>query len=156
MTELSVEPREGFAPCPICKQYSHSIGDGRITEAFNHFQSMVAHPVRGHPMGYAFDERTRDMAQVLLSAIRPEQTLSPSMRVVEALREARAIRDYLLACSAEADRQRLNLLSVGNKLTARECGSESKAYANAAAMIELEDHASYRCLASIGDEGDAG
>jgi len=62
--------------------------------------------------------------------------------------ERNAVRDYLLACAAEADRQRLNMLSGGHKLTARDCGSESKAYANAAAMIEREDHASYRAALS--------
>lgn len=58
-----------FAACPTCHQYSHSIGEDRISEAFNHFQTMYAHPVRGHPMGYIFEEKTRDMAQVLMAAI---------------------------------------------------------------------------------------
>jgi hypothetical protein len=81
------EPREGlvsegqsstrgdFAPCPLCKQYSHSIGEDRLTDAFKHFQSMYAHPVRGHPMGNNFDEKTRDAAQVLMASAR---TVSPS------------------------------------------------------------------------------
>ena len=29
---------------------------------------MIAHPVRGHPMGDAVDEQTRDAAQVLVAA----------------------------------------------------------------------------------------
>ena len=69
--------REGFAPCPTCKQYSHSIGEDKLTEAFNHFHTMYAHPVRGHPMGYWFEEKTRDMAQVLMSAVRANLTCQP-------------------------------------------------------------------------------
>lgn len=59
-----------FAPCPTCKQYSHSLGDDALADAFNHFQVMYAHPVRGHPMGHIFDEKTRDAAQVLIAAAR--------------------------------------------------------------------------------------
>ena len=68
MTDLSQQAREGFAPCPTCRQYSHSIPDDKLGEAFRHFEGMIAHPVRGHPMGYAFDQKTRDMAQVLAAA----------------------------------------------------------------------------------------
>jgi hypothetical protein len=60
----------GFVPCPTCGQYSHSIGEDRLAAAFNLFQSMYAHPVRGHPMGHNFDEATRDAAQVLMAAAR--------------------------------------------------------------------------------------
>ena len=59
----------GFSPCPTCRQYSHSLGQGQQTEAYMHFQSMVAHPVRGHPMANAFDDRTRNAAEVLVSSI---------------------------------------------------------------------------------------
>jgi hypothetical protein len=59
-----------FAPCPLCKQYSHSIGDDELTAAWMHFHTMIAHPMRGHPMGHAFDEKTRDAAQVLMAAAR--------------------------------------------------------------------------------------
>jgi hypothetical protein len=58
------------APCPVCKQYSHSIPEDAIAAAFMHFQSMTAHPVRGHPMGHAFDDATRDAAQVLVTTLR--------------------------------------------------------------------------------------
>ena len=60
---------EGYDPCPTCRQYSHSIGCDVVAAAFNHFQSMIAHPVRGHPMGDAFDEQTRDAAQVLMAQL---------------------------------------------------------------------------------------
>lgn len=59
-----------FAPCPTCRQYSHSIGDDALAEALMHFESMYAHPVRGHPMGRNFDAKTRDAAQVLMAAAR--------------------------------------------------------------------------------------
>lgn len=59
-----------FIPCPLCRQYSHSIPDDRLAEAFRHFESMYAHPLRGSPMGHHFDERTRDFAQVLVAAAR--------------------------------------------------------------------------------------
>jgi hypothetical protein len=59
----------GFSPCPTCRQYSHSLGQGQQTGAYMHFQSMVAHPVRGHPMANAFDDQTRDAAEVLVSSI---------------------------------------------------------------------------------------
>lgn len=65
-----------FAPCPTCKQYSHSISEDQFAHAYNHFQSMIAHPVRGHPMGNAFDERTRDAAQVLMARHRSTQSSS--------------------------------------------------------------------------------
>jgi hypothetical protein len=69
--------RENFVPCPFCKQYSHSIGEDQLAEAFNHFQSLLAHPMRGHPMGEAFDEKTRDAAQVLMAAARNAPPAKP-------------------------------------------------------------------------------
>jgi hypothetical protein len=75
VSEGQSSTRGDFAPCPLCKQYSHSIGEDRLTDAFKHFQSMYAHPVRGHPMGNNFDEKTRDAAQVLMASAR---TVSPS------------------------------------------------------------------------------
>jgi hypothetical protein len=66
----SVPCVEGFAPCPFCHQYSHSIGGDQLAKAFMHFQSMYAHPMRGHPMGDIFDEQTQDAAQVLMTAAR--------------------------------------------------------------------------------------
>jgi len=74
-----------YSPCPTCHQYSHSIGDDALAKAFNHFQSMIAHPVRGHPMGDAFDEATRDAAQVLMAAARPvhgEELVTQAIRAV--------------------------------------------------------------------------
>ena len=65
-----------FAPCPLCKQYSHSISADQLAAAFKHFQSMYAHPVRGHPMGRNFDKQTRDAAQILMAAARRSQTAS--------------------------------------------------------------------------------
>ncbi len=58
-----------FAPCPTCSQYSHSIGDGQITAAFSHFQSMISHRGDGIPTQFLFDEATRDAAQALLAAV---------------------------------------------------------------------------------------
>jgi hypothetical protein len=72
---------EDFAPCPTCRQYSHSIGNDAVTAAFNHFQAMYAHPVRGHPMGHVFEEETRDAAQVMMGL------LAEKARVVAWLRE---------------------------------------------------------------------
>lgn len=63
----------GFEPCPTCKQYSHSIGDGLVAEAVLHFTTMTAHPVRGTPMGDVFDAKTRDYAQRLVAGIQSLQ-----------------------------------------------------------------------------------
>src|SRR3546814_1848783 len=49
--------------------YSHSIGEAQHNQAYMHFQSMIAHPVRGHPMANAFDDQTRDAAEVLMASI---------------------------------------------------------------------------------------
>jgi hypothetical protein len=70
-TGTPTAPHEAtYAPCPTCHQYSHSIGEDALTEAFNYFRSMAAHPVRGTPMGFNFDEKTRDMAQILVAAVK--------------------------------------------------------------------------------------
>src|SRR3546814_13177445 len=34
-----------------------------------YLQSMIAHPGRGHPMANAFDDQTRDAAEVLMASI---------------------------------------------------------------------------------------
>lgn len=60
---------DGFEPCPLCKQYSHSIGGGQVTEAFNHFQSMYSHRGDGIPTQDCFDAKTKDAAQVLMARI---------------------------------------------------------------------------------------
>lgn len=65
----AIKAIEGFAPCPTCGQYSNSLGDDEIADAYNHFHMMHAHPVRGHPMGDVFDEKTRNAAKVLCAAI---------------------------------------------------------------------------------------
>src|SRR3546814_9964486 len=57
------------SPCPTCRQYSHSIGEAQHNQAYMHFQSMIAHPVRGHPMANAFDDQTRDAAEVPMASI---------------------------------------------------------------------------------------
>lgn len=63
------EPHPGFAPCPVCHQYSHSLGEGVLTDAFNHFQSMFSHRGDGIPTQFTFDEKTRDAAQVLMALV---------------------------------------------------------------------------------------
>lgn len=64
------EPYPGFAPCSTCKQYSHSLSEGQIAEAFMHFQSMFSHRGDGIPTQYSFSPETRDAAQVLMAAAR--------------------------------------------------------------------------------------
>lgn len=59
-----------FVPCPLCKQYSHSIGEDQLAEAFLVFQSLFSHRNDGIPTQYCFDERARDAAQVLMAAAR--------------------------------------------------------------------------------------
>jgi len=71
------KPVAEYAPCPICRQYSHSIDEDDLADAFMHFQSMIAHPVRGHPMGDAFDERTQWAAQVLVAAAKARTAQPP-------------------------------------------------------------------------------
>ena len=66
--EEDMSDKRDFVPCPVCGQYSHTIDEGRLAEAFMHFQTMITHPLRGHPMWYAFNEKTRDAAQVLMAA----------------------------------------------------------------------------------------
>lgn len=68
--KLEQEAREGFAPCPTCKQYSHSLGGDQLAEAFMHFQMMFSHRGGGIPTQFVFGERTRDAAQVLIAAAR--------------------------------------------------------------------------------------
>lgn len=77
-----------YSPCPTCRQYSHSIGEDALSEAFLHFETMIAHPVRGHPMGQAFDDKTRDMAQRLMAAARQSERRDDVGRLREALRIA--------------------------------------------------------------------
>lgn len=67
---MNEEEREGFAPCPLCKQYSHTIGDDQLAEAFLHFQAMFSHRGDGIPTQYCYDEQTRDAAQILMTAAR--------------------------------------------------------------------------------------
>jgi hypothetical protein len=59
-----------FVPCPTCKQYSHSIPDDKIAEAFRTFQSMFSHRNDGIPTQFCFDEKVRDAAQVLTALAR--------------------------------------------------------------------------------------
>jgi hypothetical protein len=68
-----------------------------VAAAFNHFHTMIAHPVRGHPMGHAFDEQTRDAAQVMMSLRTPE----PVGDLVERVAKAICCEGY--PCSAERD-----------------------------------------------------
>lgn len=69
MTEVTKADRDAYAPCPTCHQYSHSIGEDRVTAAFRHFQSMASHRGDGIPTQDVFDEQTRDHAQVLVAEI---------------------------------------------------------------------------------------
>jgi hypothetical protein len=87
MSEVSTEPAGEYDPCPLCKQYSHSIGCDNVAAAFNHFHTMIAHPVRGYPMGHAFDEQTRDAAQVMMSLRTPKPAGELVERVKDALSE---------------------------------------------------------------------
>lgn len=79
--DLKPIPIPGFAPCPTCNQYSHSLGERQITDAFNHFQSMFSHRGDGIPTQFVFDQKTRDSAQVLMGAI-------AARRVMDERREA--------------------------------------------------------------------
>lgn len=72
--ELAAPQYAGFAPCPTCRQYSHSLGDDALAKAYMHFEMITAHPVRGHPMGHVYDDTTRDAAQVLMAAARAALT----------------------------------------------------------------------------------
>jgi hypothetical protein len=58
---------DAFQACPTCRQYSHSIGEDQLAEAFMHFQSMFSHRGDGIPTQHSFDAKTRDMAQVLMA-----------------------------------------------------------------------------------------
>jgi hypothetical protein len=72
-----------YAPCPSCGQYSHSIGEDKLSEALLHFETMYAHPLRGTPMGHVFDLITRDAAQVLIAAARAHNEVEdPRLRKV--------------------------------------------------------------------------
>ncbi len=68
--EVRREERAGFAPCPTCRQYSHSLSEDAVAEAFMHFQSMLSHRGDGIPTQFTFDAKTRDAAQVLMAAHR--------------------------------------------------------------------------------------
>lgn len=61
-----------FAPCPTCRQYSHSIGEDKLAAAFMVFQSMFSHRNDGIPTQFCFDEQARDAAQVLMTAARQQ------------------------------------------------------------------------------------
>lgn len=65
---------EGFVPCPLCKQYNHSIGGDQLADAFMVFQSMFSHRNDGIPTQFCFDEKARDAAQVLMAAARQPQS----------------------------------------------------------------------------------
>lgn len=72
--------REGYAPCPVCKQWSHSLRGDAVAEAFMHFHSMHDHRGDGIPTQHNFDQRTRDAAQVLCGQI---TTLTARIRELE-------------------------------------------------------------------------
>lgn len=60
--------RPGFAPCPTCGQYSHSLSDDQLASAFMHFEAMTDHRGDGIPTQRLFADATRDAAQVLMAA----------------------------------------------------------------------------------------
>lgn len=68
LNSLSPVERDGFAPCPICRQYSHTIDGTKLSAALMHFEAMFSHRGDGIPTQHCFDERTRDAAQVLVAA----------------------------------------------------------------------------------------
>lgn len=64
------DPHPGYAPCPTCKQYSHSLREDDVGRAFMHFQTMVCeNPMKDYPTGHMFQAQTRDAAQLLVSRI---------------------------------------------------------------------------------------
>jgi hypothetical protein len=78
-----------FAACPTCKQYDHSIHGDKLAEAFMHFEAMFSHRGDGIPTQHCFDQRTRDMAQVLAAAARNAAALQERCeRLEEAARAA--------------------------------------------------------------------
>lgn len=89
---MSEELKAKFAPCPTCGQYSHSIGEDALTEAFNQFQAMFSHRGDGIPTMHCFDANTRDAAQVLMAAAR-----TPSPREAELEAENARLREALEA-----------------------------------------------------------
>ncbi|MFZ5701169.1 MAG: hypothetical protein ACOY4P_07430 [Pseudomonadota bacterium] len=72
----------GFAPCPTCGQYSHSIGDDQLAAALMHFEAMTDHRGDGIPTQRVFDDATRDAAQVLMAAAVSEG--APLLRFADA------------------------------------------------------------------------
>lgn len=57
------------APCPTCKQYSHTLRTDEIGEAILHFETMIQLEHKSYPTMRAFDDKTRDMAQRLVSTL---------------------------------------------------------------------------------------
>ncbi len=68
---MTTEVLAGYAPCPTCKQYSHSLRDDLIGEAHMHFETMYSHRGDGFPTQHLFDEKTRDLVQRILAALSP-------------------------------------------------------------------------------------
>jgi hypothetical protein len=85
---ISDEQAREFAPCPLCRQYSHSIGEDTLAEAFRHFETMFSHRGDGIPTQFVFDEQTRDAAQVLMAAIHQATTDAEARAREEALEVA--------------------------------------------------------------------
>lgn len=71
-----------FAPCPTCRQHSHSIGDDQLAAAFMHFEAMTDHRGDGIPTQRLFNDATRDAAQVLMAAAVSEG--APLLRFADA------------------------------------------------------------------------
>lgn len=103
-TEKQAGERE-FAPCPICKQYSHSIGEDQLAAAFMHFGTMYSHRGDGIPTQFCFPMETRDAAQILMAAARrTPPTPAYVARLEEALKQI-FVRTYSTdgGCSLRAE-----------------------------------------------------
>ncbi len=74
-TALRSQPdfHPGYAPCPLCGQYSHTLTEDRITDALMHFTAMTDHRGDGIGTQHVFDDKTRDAAQALVAAAKGER-----------------------------------------------------------------------------------
>ena len=85
---MTDEIERDFAPCPLCRQYGHSIPDDKLGEAARHFETMVCgNPLKSWPTHHAFDEQTRDYAQILVAharaSIRKDDELRDALIAIE-------------------------------------------------------------------------
>lgn len=121
LTPTQEDRRGDYVPCPLCKQYSHSIGEDQLAGAFNHFQSMFSHRGDGIPTQHSFDQRTRDAAQVLMAAARQSVQAAAeggdARELLAALGGYASLDDFrriLGECRTSAER--VGLLEVGEEV----------------------------------------